>query len=44
MTGTGLGEVVPFCPGYLAAAMDELQSRIESQDPDDHQFVTDTFK
>jgi len=43
MTGVGLAKVNPLCPGYLAAAMDQFVSYIEGQDPDDLQYVVDSF-
>jgi hypothetical protein len=43
MTGVGLAKVNPLCPGYLAAAMDQFVSYIEGQDPDELQYVVDSF-
>ncbi|XP_065345057.1 putative serine protease K12H4.7 [Cloeon dipterum] len=43
MTGIGLGKIDPLCPGYLSAAMDEMVARITSDNPDDVQFVADSF-
>jgi hypothetical protein len=44
MTGVGLAKVNPLCPGYLAAAMDQFVSYIEGQDPDDVQYIIDSFR
>jgi len=44
MTGVGLAKVNPLCPGYLAAAMDEFVTYIEGQQPDDIQYVMESFK
>jgi len=44
MTGIGLAKVNPLCPGYLAAAMDEFVAYIEGQQPDDIQYVMESFK
>jgi len=44
MTGVSLGKVNPLCPGYLAAAMDEFVARVETQDPNELQFIIESFE
>jgi hypothetical protein len=43
VTGAGLGRIDPYCPGYLAAAMDELEALIKSQEFAALEYVRETF-